>query len=358
MKYEFIKRENLKEKPQGDLGFSKYFTDYMFEMTWTDEEGWHDKKIRPYGPIEIDPSVMVLHYAQETFEGMKAYRNGDEVYLFRPEMNAKRFQNSNERMCMPKVDEVEFVEIIEELVDLERDWIPEGEGESLYIRPFMFAKEVTLGVKPSNEYSFLVTLSPVGQYYKEGINPVKIFVEDQYIRAAQGGTGFVKCGGNYAASLIAQERAEKLGYTQVLWLDGKHRKYVEEVGSMNAMFLVDDTIYTAPIDGTVLPGVTRDSVIKLLDEFDVKLKEEHFTIDFLIEMVKEGRLKEAFGTGTAAVISPIGELGYKGESFVINDFKTGELTQKLYDRLTGIQYGKLEDEYGWRREVKTNKSEI
>lgn len=229
---------------------------------------------------------MVLHYAQETFEGMKAYRNGDEVHPFRPEMNAKRFQNSNERMCMPKVDEEEIVEIIEELVDLERDWIPEGEGESLYIRPFMFAKEVTLGVKPSNEYSFLVILSPVGQYYKEGINPVKIFAEDQYIRAAQGATGFVKCGGNYAASLIAQQRAEELGYTQVLWLDGKHRKYVEEVGSMNAMFLVDDTIYTAAIDGTVLPGVTRDSVIKLLDEFDVKLKEEHFTIDFLIEMVK------------------------------------------------------------------------
>lgn len=358
MKYEFIKREQLKEKPTEDLGFGQYFTDYMFEMTYSKEKGWHDKKIRPYGSIEVDPSVMVLHYAQETFEGLKAYRKGDDVYLFRPEMNGKRFQNSNERMCMPKVDVDEFVEIIETIVDLERDWIPQAEGESLYIRPLMFASEINLAVQAANKYTFLVSLSPVGQYYKEGINPVKIYVEDQYIRAAQGGTGFVKCGGNYAASLIAQQRAEDLGYSQVLWLDGKERKYVEEVGSMNAMFLVDDTIYTAPIDGTVLPGVTRDSVIKLLDEFDIKVKEEHFTIDFLLGMIEAGRLKEAFGTGTAAVISPIGELGYKGKSYVINDFKTGDLTKKLYDRLTGIQYGKEEDTYGWRRKVKNDNSEI
>lgn len=354
MKYKFIERDKLKEKPQGELGFGKYYTDYMFEMTYTEDEGWHDKKIRPYGPIEVDPSVMVLHYAQETFEGLKAYKNDGKVYLFRPEMNAKRFQSSNERMCMPKIDTEEFINIIEELVNLERDWIPDSEGASLYIRPFMFASEKNIGVKVANKYTFLVSLSPVGQYYKEGINPVKIYVEDKYIRAAQGGTGFVKCGGNYAASLIAQQRAEEMGYTQVLWLDGKERKYVEEVGSMNAMFLIDDTIYTAPIDGTVLPGVTRDSVIKLLDEFDVKLKEEHFTIDFLIDMIEEGRLKEAFGTGTAAVISPIGELGYKGNSYIINEFKTGDLTKKLYDGLTGIQYGRLEDKYGWRREVKND----
>lgn len=354
MKYNFIQRESLKEKPTDNLGFGKYYTDYMFQMTWSKEEGWHDKKIKPHGPIEVDPSFMVLHYAQETFEGMKAYKNEDKVYLFRPEMNAKRFQNSNERMSMPKVDIDEFVDIIKDLVYLERDWIPQGEGKALYIRPLMFASEINLEVKAANKYTFLVILSPVDKFYKEGINPVKIFVEDQYIRAAQGGTGFVKCGSNYGSSFIAQKRAEKLGYTQVLWLDGKYKKYVEEVGAMNAMFLVDDTIYTAPIDGTVLPGVTRDSVIKLLDEFDIKLKEEHFTIDFLIEMIEEGRLKEAFGTGTAAVISPIGELGYKGKSYVINDFKTGDLTKKLYDRLTGIQYGELEDKYGWRREVKND----
>lgn len=353
---EFIKRDKLKEKPKADLGFGRYYTDYMFEMTWTDEKGWHDKKIRPHGNISVDPSTMVLHYAQETFEGLKAYKKGEDVYLFRPEVNAKRFQNSNDRMCMPKVPVDDFVEIIESLVDVERDWVPEEEGSSLYIRPFMFASEMDLGVRVASEYKFLVILSPVGRYYKEGINPVKIYVEDEYIRAAPGGTGFVKCGGNYAQSLIAQKKAESLGYTQVLWLDGKERKYVEEVGSMNAMFLIDDTVYTAPIDGTVLPGVTRDSILRLLEAKGVKIKEEHFTIDFLMDMASEGRLKEVFGTGTAAVISPIGELYYKGRKEIINNFKTGKLTRELYDELTGIQYGRLDDKYGWRRKVENVKT--
>lgn len=353
MELEFVEKKELKEKPKKNLGFGNYFTDYMFVMDYSEDLGWHNKKIVPYGDITVNPATMVLHYAQETFEGLKAYKGKDgKVYLFRPYMNAKRFKNSNERMCMPKVDEELFVACIKELVKVEKDWIPEGEGESLYIRPFMFANEESLGVHVAKSYKFLVILSPVGAYYPEGVNPIKIYVEDEYVRASVGGTGFVKCGGNYAASLIGQKKAESLGYTQVLWLDGVHRKYVEEVGSMNAMFLIDDTVVTAPIEGTVLPGVTRDSIMTLLKDFGYKIEERHMAIDELMEAGKNGKLKEAFGTGTAAVISPIGELYYKGEKVVVNDFKTGKLTQKLYDSLTGIQWAETEDKYNWREEVR------
>ena len=311
------------------------------------------KKILPYGNITVNPATMVLHYAQETFEGLKAYKAADgKVYLFRPDMNAKRFINSNKRMCMPEISEDLFVDCVKELVKVEKDWIPTGEGESLYIRPFMFADESSLGVHVAKSYTFIIILSPVGAYYPEGVNPIKIYVEDEYVRAILGGTGFVKCGGNYAASLKGQERAEDLGYTQVLWLDGVHRKYVEEVGSMNVMFLIDDKIVTAPLEGTVLPGVTRDSILTILKDFGFEVVEKHLSIDELIKAGKEGRLKEAFGTGTAAVISPIGELYYKGEEVIINDFKTGALTQKLYDTLTDIQWGKSDDKYKWRLEVK------
>lgn len=352
MNYQFNESKNLKNKPTENLGFGKYYTDYMFMMDWNEKEGWHNKRVVPYGPIMLDPSTMVLHYAQETFEGLKAYRSEEgEIYLFRPEMNAKRFANSNERMCMPKVDEDLFVDAIKTLVDIERDWVPKGQGESLYIRPVMFANQVDLSVKPANEYTFLIVLSPVGDYYPEGVNPVKIYVEDEYVRASEGGTGFVKCGGNYAASLKGQEKASKLGYSQVLWLDSKYKKYVEEVGAMNAMFLIDNKIVTAPIDGTVLPGVTRDSIIKLLKDLDYEVEERHLSIDELMEAGKNGKLKEAFGTGTAAVISPIGELYYKGEKVIINNFKTGELTQKLYDELTDIQWGRSEDKNSWRVRV-------
>ncbi|WP_311370423.1 branched-chain amino acid aminotransferase [Anaerococcus hydrogenalis] len=311
------------------------------------------KKILPYGNITVNPATMVLHYAQETFEGLKAYKAADgKVYLFRPDMNAKRFINSNKRMCMPEISEDLFVDCVKELVKVEKDWIPTGEGESLYIRPFMFADESSLGVHVAKSYKFIIILSPVGAYYPEGVNPIKIYVEDEYVRAILGGTGFVKCGGDYAASLKGQERAEDLGYTQVLWLDGVHRKYVEEVGSMNVMFLIDDKIVTAPLEGTVLPGVTRDSILTILKDFGFEVVEKHLSIDELIKAGKEGRLKETFGTGTAAVISPIGELYYKGEEVIINDFKTGALTQKLYDTLTDIQWGKSDDKYKWRLEVK------
>lgn len=353
IKIERAKTLKPKPAPGTPLGFGKYFTDHMFIMDWTAEDGWKDARIVPYGPIQMDPASMVLHYAQETFEGLKAYKakNG-RILLFRPEMNARRFANSNRRLCMEVVPEDMFVEAIEKLVAYEQDWIPEEEGTSLYIRPFMYASEAAVGVHPSSSYRFMILLSPVGAYYPEGVNPVKIYVEDEFVRATKGGTGFTKCGGNYAASIAAQVKAEKLGYTQVLWLDGVERKYVEEVGTMNVMFKIDGTIVTAPCDGTVLPGVTRDSIMQILKSWGYTVEERHLSIDDLMEAGRNGKLEEAFGTGTAAVISPVGELNYKGEITTINDFKTGELTQKLYDTLTGIQWGDIEDTFHWTREVK------
>lgn len=353
MEIKVIRAKTLKEKPdQNNLGFGNYFTDHMFVMDWDEGEGWHDARIVPYEPIAMDPASMVLHYAQETFEGLKAYKNGDKILMFRPEMNAKRMIKSNERLCMAEVSEEMFIEACEAIVKYEQDWIPTAEGTSLYIRPFCFASEAGVGVHPAKSYKFVIILSPVGAYYPEGVNPVKIYVEDEYVRAVIGGTGFAKCGGNYAASIAAQVKAEKLGYTQVLWLDGVHRKYVEEVGTMNVMFVIDNEIVTAPLEGSVLPGVTRDSCIAILKEWGYKINEKHLAIDDLMEYAKTGRLQEAFGTGTAAVISPVGELNYKGNVQIINDFKIGPITQRLYDELTGIQWGKIADTRGWSRVVK------
>ena len=354
MEIKIERAKTLQEKPdQNNLGFGTYFTDHMFMMDYTEGIGWHDARIVPYAPIAMDPATMVLHYAQETFEGLKAYRNPKgEITLFRPEMNARRMINSNKRICMAELPEDMFVEAVEAIVKYEQDWIPTAKDTSLYIRPFMFASEASVGVHPAKSYTFVIILSPVGSYYPEGVNPVKIWVEDEYVRAVKGGTGFTKCGGNYAASIAAQVKAESHGYTQVLWLDGVHRKYVEEVGTMNVMFLINDTVVTAPLEGSVLPGVTRDSIIHILKDWGYKVEERELSIDELMEAGRNGELKEAFGTGTAAVISPVGQLYYKGEEIVINDFKTGELTQKLYDTLTGIQWGRLEDKYGWVRYIK------
>lgn len=355
MNIEVVERKEKKVKPAWDenLGFSKYYTDYMFTMDWTEEDGWCNAKIEPYGPVMLDPASLVLHYAQETFEGLKAYRTADDrVLLFRPEMNARRFANSNRRLCMPVMPEEMFVEAVSALVSYEKDWVPTAPGTSLYIRPLLFATEPTLGVHPSRGYKFMILLSPVGAYYPEGVNPVKIYVEDEYVRATKGGTGFTKCGGNYAASIAAQVKAEKLGYTQVLWLDGVHRKYVEEVGTMNVMFKIKNKIVTAPCNGTVLPGVTRDSILQLLKSWGYEVEERPLSIDELMEAGKNGTLEEAFGTGTAAVISPVGELNYKGDVVTVNHFETGELTKKLYDTLTGIQWGTQADPFGWTREVK------
>ena len=354
MEIKIERAKTLKEKPdQNNLGFGTYFTDHMFMMDYTEGVGWHDARIVPYAPIAMDPATMVLHYAQETFEGLKAYRNPKgEITLFRPEMNARRMINSNKRICMAELPEDMFVEAVEAIVKYEQDWIPTAKDTSLYIRPFMFASEASVGVHPAKSYTFVIILSPVGSYYPEGVNPVKIWVEDEYVRAVKGGTGFTKCGGNYAASIAAQVKAESHGYTQVLWLDGVHRKYVEEVGTMNVMFLIDDTVVTAPLEGSVLPGVTRDSIIHILKDWGYEVEERELSIDELMAAGRNGKLTEAFGTGTAAVISPVGQLYYKGEEVIINDFKTGDLTQKLYDTLTGIQWGRLEDKYGWVRHIK------
>lgn len=354
MEIKIQRSNNLKTKPnQNELGFGKYFTDHMFVMEYTEGIGWHDAKIVPYGPIPMDPAAMVLHYAQETFEGLKAYRdkNGN-INLFRPDMNAKRMINSNNRLCMPALSVNDFIEAIEAIVKYEEEWVPSLPETSLYIRPIVFASEVGVGVHPAHSYKFVVMLTPVGNYYPEGVNPVKIWVEDEYVRAVVGGTGFAKCGGNYAASLSAQVKANKNGYTQVLWLDGVERKYVEEVGTMNVMFLINNTIVTPSLDGSVLPGVTRDSIITILKDWGYTVEERKITIDELIAAGKDGSLKEAFGTGTAAVISPIGNLKYKDEEIVINNFQTGALTQKIYDTLTGIQWGKLPDKFNWIHKIK------
>lgn len=344
-----IKREVLKDKPDfSSLGFGQIFTDYMFVMDYEEGKGWIDPRIEPYGPISLDPSAMVFHYGQETFEGLKAYKaeNGD-VRMFRVKDNLARLNRSNDRMGMPPID-VDFVfDAIKTLVDLERDWIPTKPETSLYVRPFIFAVDPFLGVRAASQYKLMVILSPVGAYYPEGMNPTKIYVEDEFIRAAVGGTGEAKTGGNYAASIKAFEKARAAGYSQVLWLDGKERKYVEEVGTSNAFFKIDGRVITAPLEGTILPGITRDTAIRIMREWGYEVDERRMTISEVYEAERKGLLEEVFATGTAAVISPIGSLTYKGDTIEINQMKIGSLTKKLYDTITGIQYGEIEDPYGW-----------
>lgn len=339
-----------KQKPQDEskLGFGHVFTDHMFIMDYDEGQGWHDARIVPYAPLVLDPSALVFHYAQECFEGMKAYRREDgKVQLFRPEKNAERMRSTHQRLCIPEIPVEDFVAGVKALVKIDEDWVPHTFGTSLYIRPFTIATEAVLGVKASSKYQFIVIASPSGAYYAEGINPVRIYVEDQYVRATPGGTGYIKCGGNYAASIIASEKAHKLGFSQVLWLDGVERKYVEEVGSMNIFFKIDGEIYTAPTVGTVLPGITRMSCIELLKSWGYKVNESRITITEIMDAAKAGKLEEVFGTGTAAVISPVGELVYEEDAAIISGGKIGELTQRLYDTLTGIQWGKLPDEHNW-----------
>ena len=339
-----------KEKPQDEtkLGFGKKFTDHMFVMDYTEGEGWHDARIVPYAPFPLDPATVVFHYAQEIFEGMKAYRTADDtIQLFRPDCNAKRFQDSADRLCIPKIPVEDYIQAVETLVDVDRDWVPHSDGASLYIRPFVFANDVGLGVHASKHYIFCIIAAPSGAYYAEGINPVRIYVEDEYIRAAPGLTGFTKCGGNYAASIKAGELAEEQGYAQVLWLDGVEKKYVEEVGSMNIMFKIDGKVYTAATVGTVLPGVTRRSCIELLKDWGYEVVEGKIAIADIMAAAREGKLEEVFGTGTAAVVSPVKELVWKGEHAYIGDGKIGPVTQKLYDTMTGMQWGKIPDTKGW-----------
>ena len=339
-----------KTKPQkGEkLGFGDIFTDHMFVMDYTEGKGWHDARIVPYGPISLAPAAMVFHYGQEMFEGMKAYIAVDgSVRLFRPDMNIKRMNRTNERLCIPQVNEQDVIDAISAVVNVDKDWIPTEEGTSLYIRPFIIATDPHLGVRPGKQYILCVILSPVGAYYPEGINPVKIYVEDEYVRAVKGGIGFAKAGGNYAASLAAQAKAKSLGYTQVLWLDGISRKYIDEVGTMNVFFVIDGEVITPSLEGSILPGVTRDSTINLLKSWGIKVTERKLSIDEVAQAAADGKLNEAFGTDTAAVISPMGELNIHGNHVVINEGKIGKLSQKIYDTITGIQYGKVKDEFGW-----------
>jgi len=343
-----------KQKPdQNNLGFGKHFTDHMFIMDYSKDKGWHDARIVPYGPLEIDPATMVLHYGQAIFEGLKAYRTEDgRILLFRPEKNMERINKSNDRMCIPPID-VDFgVEAIKTLVSLDKDWIPTAEGTSLYIRPFIIATDPYLGVKPADTYKFIIIMSPSGAYYSTGINPVKIYVENKFVRAVRGGTGFAKTPGNYAASLKAQDIAHDKGYEQVLWLDGVEMKYVEEVGSMNVFFKINGEVVTPSLDGSILPGITRDSVIQLLKHWNIPVSERKLGIQELYDAHKDGRLEEAFGTGTAAVISPIGELNWNDHVMTINNGEIGELATKIYNTITGIQSGKIQDEFGWTTEVK------
>ena len=340
---------NPKEKPAADqLGFGQFFTDHMFIVDYTEGMGWHDPRIIPYQPLSIDPSAMVFHYGQAVFEGLKAYATVDNgVLLFRPDRNFNRLNHSNERIVIPAIDEELALEALKQLVSLDREWVPTAPGTSLYIRPFIIATEPHLGVHPSNSYKFIIIMSPSGSYYKEGINPVKIMVEQHFVRAVAGGTGEAKTAGNYASALKGQEIAHKEGYSQTLWLDGKEHRYIEEVGSMNIFFKINGTVITPALNGSILPGITRDSMLHVLKSKNIPVEERRISIDEVVEAYHNGTLEEAFGTGTAAVISPVGELKWRDEKIVINNGKIGDISQMLYDTLTGIQNGTLEDAFGW-----------
>ena len=341
-----------KPKPNPDtLKFGKTFSDHMFIMEYSNDKGWHDGRIVPYGPLSLDPAAAVLHYGQEMFEGLKAYRTPEgNIQLFRPYMNAERARASNDRMCMPDIDPELFVSAVKALVNVERDWIPEKPGTSLYIRPLVIADDAFLGVQAANHFLFIIICSPVGPYYDipgGGLAPTKIFVEKEFVRACIGGAGFAKVGGNYAAALKAQKKAAAMGCAQVLWLDAFEHSYVEEIGTSNAFFVIDDEVITPPLLGTILPGVTRASVIDLLKKWGIKVSERRLRIEDVVKASEEGRLSEIFASGTAAVISPVGTLQFTEESITIGDGGVGKLAQRLYDTIYGIQSGKLADDMDW-----------
>ncbi len=353
MNISITKTQNPKEKPDAlSLGFGQVFTDHMFLMNYTPDKGWHDARIVPFGNLSIHPASTVLHYGSEIFEGLKAYRRADgKVQLFRPIENIRRMNNSADRLCLPQIPEDIAMQVLTEFVKTEQDWTPSAEGTSLYIRPFMFGNDESLGVHTVHHVTFAIIASPSGSYYKEGINPVKIMIEDQDVRAVRGGTGYAKCGGNYAASNRAGERAEQKGYSQVLWLDGVERKYIEEVGAMNVMFKIAGEIVTPMLSGSILPGITRKSCIEVLRKEGYTVNERLISVDELSQAMENGTLEEAWGCGTAAVVSPIGELCYKDVKYTVNEGKIGPVTQHLYDTLTSIQWGKTEDTFGWTKQI-------
>ena len=343
------KAETLKEKPdQDNLGFGQYFTDHMFVMKWNRERGWHDAEITPYNDFNLDPAAMVFHYGQAIFEGLKAYRGQDgSILMFRPQDNLERLNKSAVRMCMPRIPVDKILQAMKGLVYLDRDWIPDSEGAALYLRPTMVATEAALGLRPSDEYLFFIIKSPVGAYYSEGFNPTRIYVEETYVRAVPGGVGEAKTAGNYAASVKALTEAQHKGYTQVLWLDAIEHKYIEEVGTSNIFFVINDELVTPPLGGTILAGITRNSVLQLARDWSIKTDERRITIDEVVAAAKDGTLTEAFGAGTAAVISPVGEFCYKGKSIMVNNGETGELSQRLFDGIQALQRGMTPDPHNW-----------
>ncbi|NLY10719.1 MAG: branched-chain amino acid aminotransferase [Firmicutes bacterium] len=356
MQLQIIKAEenNRRPKPpsETEIEFGKYFADHVFHMTYEAGRGWNSPVIEPYKTFQVDPACLTLHYGQQIFEGMKAYVGVDgNTYLFRPLDHLNRLNKSAYRLCMPEINVDEVLEALIELLKLDNEWIPTSKGSSLYIRPFMIATEASLGVKVSSKYLFCIMTGPAGAYYAEGFNPVKIYVTDQYSRVARGGTGTAKTSGNYAASLLASEEAKAKGFTQVLWLDPVEHKYVEEVGTMNIFFRIGNKLVTPELNGSILPGITRDSVIKIAKHWNMDVEERPISIDEVIQEIQNGNLTEIFGTGTAAIISPVGELHYKGTTYKIADGQTGELAKKLFETILGIQYGELDDVFGWRLRI-------
>ncbi len=343
-------QDERKKKPESgeQLGFGTRFTDHMFTMIWDREHGWHEAKICPYQNFSMDPAALVFHYGQAIFEGMKAFRgDNDQVYMFRPEKNLERLNNSAVRLCMPRIPVDKVLKALKALLYLEKDWIPAAEGASLYIRPTMIAVEPRLDVKAAEQYLFYIILSPVSAYYAEGFNPTRIYVSEQHSRAARGGVGMAKAAGNYAAALATARQAKNNGYTEVLWLDACEKRYVEEVGTSNIFFVLDEELVTPAAEGTILEGVTRDSVLQLAESWGLKTVQRKIAIDEVIAAIEQGRLTEAFGTGTAAVISPVGELGFKEKNYSIADGTPGLLSQRLYEELRGIQTGRKDDPFGW-----------
>jgi branched-chain amino acid aminotransferase len=349
MEVNLIKSTSLKPKPdQNQLGFGSLFTDYILNIDYAPDQGWHSARIEPYGNISLDPATMVLHYGQGVFEGLKAYRRQDGgIQLFRPGDNFERFNYSARKLCMPEIDQNQVMAAMKQLLRLEKDWVPSLPGTSLYIRPAMIATDPYLGVRASFTYRFFIILSPVAAYYAEGFNPIKIMVTRDHVRAVRGGVGDTKTMGNYAASLLAGQEAHDAGYTQVLWLDGVEQKYVEEVGSMNIFFVIDNQLITPALNGSILPGITRDSVLKLARQWNLPAVERRITIDEVMAAHEAGTLDEIFGSGTAAVISPVGQLKYEDRVIVVREGKVGPIAQRFYDAITDIQYGRSDDPMGW-----------
>jgi branched-chain amino acid aminotransferase, group II len=354
MDVKIVRTTSPKAKPDmATVPFGTYFSDHMFMMDYTTDKGWYDPRIIPYGPLEIEPCATIIQYATEVFEGLKAYRTPEgKVQMFRPDENAKRIKNSAERMALPQMDVDMMVDFMRQYVEFEADWVPADPGTSLYLRPFIYATDPCLSLHPIHEAHFCIIACPVGNYFPDGLKPVPILIEKDDVRAVRGGTGYAKCGGNYAGAMRAGEKAEKNGFSQVLWIDGVERKYVEEAGGMNVMFKINGDVVTPQLNGSVLPGITRKSSLEIVKDWGMNAVERLITVEELIEAAQSGALEEAWMVGTAAVVCPIGELAYDDQRYVINGGTIGEITQKLYDDLTAIQWGRVPDRYGWNLVVK------